>query len=576
MRLHRPVLVALALGTVLPVSAASAATGVAAAGSAVSSATLATLSIGDLTVVGKTVDGHTVSLGTLSAVAQTLSGDAPAVSFVPATIDGAKKGEVTVTPANSPKSVGAVAIPALPLNVLSATSPSATLTAAKDAAGPISGLTANLGQASILGMPLKLNGKITVGSSTNASKSQAAKTLTITDVELPNLADLLAALGIDLKKLPIDTLNALVRSLPVTISSTASSAIAATNAAIGTANAAYATAVQNAAGAQTAYNTAAAAFDQALASAIVPVGTELPAGVSAPLDHNDWDAIQAAEGGSTIAGVIAEANTLGNVAQDYDDAQAALANAQTALAAALTTLTTTVAGLTEDLAELVDGVLAGNPLVEIGAAQVGTIASAGTPKAASVTGYVSGVKVLGQDVLKTATGNTKLDVAALSQQVSDKVNDALADVSSQLSSVLSSATGAVGLQVPAPSIKVLTKSASTGTDGAFGTAQAAVSTLEVSLGSVVVPDVYALAGATQLPGILPTSTGFKTAPFSVKVGVLGEAARFRPGSSSTGTTTTPGGKGALPTTGGPAALGVIAVVGTALAFGARRMARSES
>lgn len=571
MRLHRPVLVALALGTVLPVTAASAATGVAAAGSAVSSATLATLSIGDLTVVGKTVEGHTVSLGTLSAVAQTLSGDAPAVSFVPATVDGVKKGEVTVTPANSPKSVGGVAIPALPLNVLSATSPSATLTAAKEAAGPISGLTANLGQASILGMPLKLNGKVQVGSSTDAKRSQAAKTLTITDVELPNLADLLAALGIDLKKLPVDTLNGLVESLPVTISDTASSAIAATNSAIDSSKGAYATAIQSAAAAQNAYTTAAAAFDQALGSATVPVGVELPAGVSAPLDHNDWDAIQAAEGGSTIAGAISLANGLETVAKNYDDAQAALADAQSALTAAANAL----AGLVDDLAELVDGVLAGNPLVEIGAAQVGTVASAGTPKNASVTGYVSGVKVLGKDVLQTVTGNTKVDVAALSQQVSNQVNAALAGVSGVLSSVLSSATGAVGLQVPAPSIKVLTKSASTGTDGAFGTAQAVVTALEVSIGSVVVPDAYALAGAPQLPGILPTSTGIKTAPFSVKVGVLGEAARFRPGSSSTGTTT-PGGKGALPTTGGPAALAVIAVVGTALAFGARRMARSES
>jgi len=572
MRLHRPVLVALALGTVLPVTAASAATGVAAAGSAVSSATLATLSIGDLTVVGKTVDGHTVSLGTLSAVAQTLSGDAPAVSFVPVTVDGVKTGAVTVTPANSPKSVGGVAIPALPLNVLSATSPSATLTAAKGAAGPISGLTANLGQASILGMPLTLNGKIQVGSATDAKRSQAAKTLTISDVELPNLADLLAALGIDLKKLPVDTLNGLVESLPVTISDAAAATIAATNSAIDSAKGAYATAIQNAAAAQTAYNNAAAAFDQALGSATIPLGTELPAGMSAPLDHGDWDTLQESEAGATIAGAISLANGLETVAKNYDDAQEALGAAQAALTAAANTL----AGLAGDLAELVDGVLAGNPLVEIGSAQVGTIASAGTPKAASVTGYVSGVKVLGEDVLQKVTGNTKLDVAALSQQVSNQVNAALATVSGTLSSVLSSATGAVGLQVPAPSIKVLTKSASTGTDGAFGTAQATVTALEVSIGSVVVPDAYALTGAPQLPGILPTSTGFKSAPFSVKVGVLGEAARFRPGSSSTGTTTTPGGKGALPTTGGPAALGVIAIVGTALAFGARRMARSES
>lgn len=565
MRLHRPVLVALALGTLMPVTAASAATGVAAAGSAISSATLATVSVGDLTVVGTTLDGHTVALGTLSAVAQTLSSADPAVSFVPVTLDGVKTGEVTVTPATSPKTVGAVTTTPLPLNVLSATSPTATLTAAKPATGPTSALTASLGQVTLLGMPLSLNGTINVGSVADVSKAQAGKTLKITNVALPNLADLLAALGIDLNALPVDTLNGLVSSLPVIVSDAADTALAAANTAIDNASGAYDTAAADVATKTSELATKAAALDAALAAATIPGAVVLPTGVSTPLDHTDWDTMSGTPEGQTAQGLITAANpTLATPISEYVAAKAALATAQAALATAIAA----IQPLIDDLAEIVDGVLAGAPLVEIGAAEVGTTALAGSTKSANVTGYVSGVKVLGQDVLAAVTGDTKLDVVALAGTVSTQVNSALATVSSALSSVLSSVTGATGLIVPAPSIKLLTKSTSTGTDGAFGTAQALVTALQVDLGSVTVPDAFALTDAADLPGILPTATGFKTAPLSVKVGEIGESARFRPASGTT--------PGSLPATGAPYGLALVALIGTALAVGARRSMRTDS
>jgi hypothetical protein len=571
MRLHRPVLVALALGTVLPVSAASAATGVAAAGSAVSSANLATVSVGSLTVLGTTLSGHTVTLGSLQSVAQTLSSDAPAVSFAPAVVDGVKKGEVTVTPATSPKTVGGLAIPALPLNVISATSPSATLTAAKAATGPVSGLTTSLGQISVLGMPLTLTGGLKVGSATDAAKSQAAKTLTISDVSLPNLSDLLAALGIDLKKLPVDTLNGLVESLPVVISGTADAAIDAANGVVDTAQTTYDTEVTEHAAAATALATATDALDDALAATTIPVGVTLPAGMSAPLDHVDWDELRSTVDGTAIATAIAAADSaIPTAVTAYDAAKAAMPAAISQLNTALNALHAAISSL----AGLVDGVLASNPLVSIDAAQIGTSAVAGATKNAAVTGYVSGVKVLGQDVLAAVTGNTKVDVAAISATLANQVNTALAGVTGTLSTVLSTATGATGLVVPAPSIKVMQKSTQTGTDGAFGTAQALVTALQVDLGSVTVPDAFALVGAGALPGVLDAGSSFKTAPLSFKVGVLGESARFRPGSATP--PQKPGNGQSHPATGAPAALGIIAVIGTALAFGARRMARTES
>lgn len=567
MRLHRPVLVALALGTVLPVSAASAATGVAAAGSAVSSATLASLSIGDLTVAGTTLSGHDVSVATLSAVAQTLSQDAPAVSFVPITLDGVKKGEVTVTPANSPKTVGAVGTGALPLNVLSASSPTATLTAAKAASGPVSTLSASLGELSVLGMPLNLDGGVKVGSATDAAKAQAGKTLTITDVSLPNLSDLLAALGIDVKKLPAETLNGLIDSLQLQISSAAQTAIDAADAAIDAADGAVDTTLATYQGAVATLTAKTAELDAELATALMPASPAPPAPITAPLDHDDWDALSGASGDAfKTAFETANAADVGLIAaiQAYEDAKDAAKAAKDAYDAALAA----IQPLVDDLAELVDGVLAANPLLTIDAAQIGTNALAGASKAATVTGYVSGVKVLGTDVLQTVTGNTKVDLVALTSTVASQVNSALATATGALSSVLATAPGLV---VPAPSVKVLTKQTSTGTDGAFAIANVLVTALQVDLGSVTVPDAFALAGAGDLAGILPTSTGIKTAPMSLKVGQLAEAARFRPASSSGGAN-----PGSHPATGAPYGLAAIALIGTALAFGIRRMARSES
>lgn len=568
MRLHRPVLVALALGTVLPVSAASAATGVAAAGSAVSSATLATISVGDLTVAGTTLDGHAVSVGTLSAIAQTLSQDAPAVSFVPITLDGVKKGEVTVTPANSPKTVGGVTSGALPLNVLSASSPTATLTAAKSAAGPVSSLSASLGQASLLGLPLGLDGNVKVGSATEAAKAQAGKTLTISNVSLPSIADLIAALGIDVTKLPADTLNGLLDSLPIDVPSLAQTAIDNLNAQIEAADDDYVAAVADLATKTADLQTKAAALDAALAPFSVPADT-LPAGVDLPITHSEWDTLSATTAGQAVQSAIETldvSDTITTPLSEYVSAKSAYATATAAVASALAL----IQPLIDDLAALVDGVLAEVPLVEIDAAQVGTSALAGATKSANVTGYISGVKVLGQDVLQTVTNNSKLDLAQLVGTVSSQVNTTIASATNALSTVLATATG---LSVPAPSVKFLVKSTSTGTEGAFGTAKALVTALQVELGSATIPTQFALADAAELPAILPTATGFKTAPLSIKVGELGEAAKFRPASGTPATPTKPG---THPATGVPAGLAIVAVIGTALAFGARRMTRTEA
>jgi hypothetical protein len=547
MRLHRPVLAGLALGAVLPVTAANAAAGVTAAGSAESTATLATVSVGALLDL---VEAQSVSIGSLAATAQSITSTAPAVTFVPITLNGVKTGAVTVTPSNSPQTVGAVTVGAAPLDAVSATSPGATLMASSGST-KASSLTTSLGSAKILGLPITLDGGVDVGSTTGATQSQAGKAITLSGVSLPNLADLLGALGLDLAKLPVATLNALITDLRVAIDGATQTALDNANTAVDAAQTAYDDAVADVTAAEDDLTAAAAALDSALSGADL-TGT----GLTGPIDHTDWDTLDPA-----VKTIITTANSgVATAATAYDAAKAALAAAEAAVDPLLDTLLDAIA----DLAGVVEGALAGVPLVEIGAADISTKALVGSSKTAAITGTISGVKVLGVDVLSEVTGDSELDVAELVGGIADDVNAALNTVSTALSNVLSGVTGATGLVVPAPEVEVMKKTTTTGTDGAYGTAMATLTALSVSLGSITVPSIYALDGAGDLPGVGAITGGFQTAPLSVNVGTVVESARFRSG------TTTPTGP-THPATGGPEGLAIVAMIGTALALGVRRL-----
>jgi hypothetical protein len=551
MRLHRPVLAGLALGAVLPVTAASAATGVSAAGSAVSTATLATISVGALADV---VDAQTISLGSLASIAE--SAKTPSVSFVPITQNGVQTGKVTVTPANSPQTVGALA--AAPNPLLAATSPGATLTAA-DGSKKSSGLTSSLGSASLLGMPLDLGGSVQVGSVTDGAHAHAGKALTLTGVELPNLADLLKALGIDITALPVDTLNGLINELHLTLTLAEQQALDAKNTAIDTLAQAADDAETALTAAEEALTDAETDFEEALAT--------IPAGNGGPMTIEQWNALT----DLAQTAIIAVVPAVGTTETAFNAAGAAVDTADAALEDAITALIEGVVAL----AEVVNTILAGVPLAKIGEAKVATLAEVGTAKDAAVTGYVDGVEVLGTDLLAEITGSSKLDLAKLAGETAAQVNAALNTIGTALSEVLSGATGATGLVVPAPKIELLKKTTKTGTDGAFGTASATVSTLSISLGSATIPTEFALENAPDLANLAPIADGFQTAPLSVKVGTLSESARFAPGGSTPATPNTPN-KPDLASTGGPAGLAVLALIGTGLAVVTRRRLRSES
>lgn len=562
MRLHRSALAGIALGALLPVSAAEAATGVSPAGRATSTATLASIKIGALL---DAVEATNVAIGSFVAGAETMSAKAPSITFVPLTLNGVKTGAVTVTPANSPKTVGGITTG--DLGVLTASSPTATLQAA-DGAARTSSLTSDLGSLEILGLPITMTGGVSVGSVTDASHAQAGKSLTLKNFALPNVADVIAALGIDLAKLPAGTLNALVEDLRVTISATVQEAIDNANNAVATAEQAYDEGQQQVEDATADLASKTASLNAALSGATIPDVVALPDGVTAPLDAADW-ALLTGEVQTAIEGVN---GGLAAVADAYDVAKAAFAKETADLAA----LQQAIDDALETLSGLVEGVLGGLALVSVGAAEIGTKAYVATAKSADVTGSISGVKVLGTDILSDVTGSSTADVAAVAGDLAQDVNAALNTATAALSNALSAATGATGLVVPAPSIELMQKDTSVGVDGAYGTATAALSALSISLGSATVPTEFALADAAALPGIGAIAGGFKTAPIAMKVGVLGESARFRPGTAGTTPATPakpakPGQEGSHPATGGPEGLAIVAVIGAALAVGVRRL-----
>ncbi|HVF05553.1 MAG TPA: hypothetical protein VNA20_11995 [Frankiaceae bacterium] len=562
MRLHRTALAGIALGALLPVSAAEAATGVSPAGRATSTATLASIKVGALL---DAVEATNIAIGTFVAGAETMSSKAPSVTFVPLTVNGVKNGAVTVTPANSPKTVGGIS--SGDLGVLAATSPTATLKAA-DGSARTSSLTSDLGSLEILGLPITMTGGVNVGSVTDGAHAQAGKTLTIKNVSLPNVADIIAALGIDMAKLPAGTLNALIDDLRVTISATAQQALDAANNAIATAEQAYDDGRQEASDATADLAAKTASFAAALSGASVPDVVTLPEGADAPLSISEWAMLT-----SEVQSAIEAANDgLAAVADAYDVAKAAQAKEAGEVAA----LQQAIDDAVKALSSLVEGVLGGLPLVSVGAADIGTKALVGKTKSADITGSITGVKVLGNDILSDVTGNSTADVAAVAGDLAQDVNAALNTATAALSNALSSATGATGLVVPAPKIELMQKDTSVGVDGAYGTATAALSALSISLGSVTVPTGLALADAAALPGIGAITGGFKSAPIAMKVGVLGESARFRPGTATTtpAKPVTPGQQGSHPATGGPEGLAIVAVIGAALAVGVRRFRAS--
>ena len=624
-----------------------------------------------VTLLDVAAGGRTVTAGTLSLLSDALGTDAVAkIVVTPLTVDGLAYGERTITPADSPATVtafdsGTVA-PAL-AGLVKVTSPVFTGTAQNGSSGASSRVGADsLGGVAVLGLPIALEGTLDVGSLVSRTGGAVGdKTLEITNLALPSIADLLAALGLDLSKLPTEVLVELLTELDIltTAVTTAGQALtdaiaaagiqpqidaaqaevdtattalaakvdelagknselaaarddlAATTAALAPPTAAVATAQRELATANAALATATGALNAALDVAglsgidayneLLPVFRDPLASVIDPLIA----AVTAAQGtvASATATVATATSDLAAAQSLADIAAAAVTALESAIAtlqgvidtlqeavdaavAIVTNVLTSVQPLIASLLAAVTAVLDGTPLVSIDALTViteskVTSANDGGQSATVVGGEITGLHVLGTDVLNNVLGATRLDLLDLTGSTLDGVNGLLTELTGTLSSVLSTVPGFPLLKIPAPTIELLTKQSGTGIADGFGTASTGVRALSVTLPSITLPQALALPSAANLPvfastleafqvsAVLDSAGNFVSSPVTVALGILSEQARFRP-AGSVPPTVAPG--AVLPTTGSQlprtGTTGALALLGVVL-MGAAVVAR---
>jgi peptidoglycan hydrolase CwlO-like protein len=199
-------------------AAALLATAAGPAAAATSPASPAGVASSSVTVLGVSAGDRTVSAGTVALLSEMLGADPVAkVVLTPLTVDGTPHGQQTVTPGSSPSTAasadsGSLA-PAL-AGLVRVQSPVLQATADDSGGEPATSAGAtSFGGVKVLGLPVALDGSLDVGAVVSEAGALGEKTVTVTDVALPSVADLLAALGLDLSALPIDVLTELVTAL---------------------------------------------------------------------------------------------------------------------------------------------------------------------------------------------------------------------------------------------------------------------------------------------------------------------------------------------------------------------------
>ncbi|MCA1823095.1 MAG: hypothetical protein ABR520_06600 [Mycobacteriales bacterium] len=551
--------------------------------------------ISGLSVAAISTAGHALTAATTTASADTITSRLAEVRFIPMTVDGAEiLPAVTVTPADSPRHVEQAS--AQPAPGVSLMGPSgslfATLTDVTAAAGlraPEIGRT--LGSVNIFGVPVALTGAIDEDATVTDGLARATKTVEISDLSLPSISALLASLGIDLDKLPVGNMNALVDQLG--LSAAIQSALDTANAAIDTAQSAVDTASQQ-------LTTAAATLDAAtqtlqsrqsdLAAANAAVTSAQGALTSALTTGGfaDLAAFQALPAAAQAAfpTIVSAITSVNSATAAQTVAQAAVTTAQSAVTTAQSAVDTTQAAVlaataplraaVAGLADLVRDAL-DVPLATIASLQVGTIAEVGTAKTARVVGQISGLKIAGTDILGKL-GMSSVDLGSATSQLA-AVQGAVDSVLGALSTATGALKGITGLNVPAPEITFLDKQASTGTDHGFGIANVDVTALRIGIGQISLPKVIALPSALDgtLAGIVPGGSAnlLTVQPTTAVMGQMYERARFGRPSGSTPRANNPATShsGNLPNTGGPGGLALAAVFVTALGVRVARVVR---
>jgi hypothetical protein len=560
---------------VLITTAAVAALALCAASGTASAATTSTKGAGrgtsNLSLLSLSVAGHQLSLADIALTSDTLvSPRVSSIAVTPVTVDGTGYGRQTVNQSSSPKTIGALSAPSALAPFASMTSPAINLNATS--APSNSAGASSLGNVKVLGLPVSLAGALQAATSVSSTAgAQGLKTVTIDNLALPSIADILGALGLDLSKLPVGSLDDLVNALDLVTGAivTAENAVDTAQAAVNNATSGLATQTAALTSAQGTLTTATAQLTTATTTVNALLGT---AGIA------DVAAFQALLAPAQAAAELL-APGLGAAVTSYLNAQTALAAAQTAVTTALglvntaqallTTVTNTLMGAVDTLFGLISTKLDSTPLVSLDSLEVTTralvtSASAGGQKAEVVGGVVKGLHVLGVDVLDAALGSSTLDLAGSASALA-QVNSLMDEVTGTLSDVLSSVPGLPALNIPAPNITLLTKSATTSISGGFGRADTVVQGLRIQLPAITMPTSVALPGAANLPAlstVTQTAGNLMSSPISLGVLTLHDQAAFSPTvvGSAPGTPGTPGAGGHLADTGLPVGVAVLALL----------------
>jgi hypothetical protein len=496
-----------------------------------------------LGLLSVTAAGHTVDVATVELVSDTASGAKSAqVVVTPLAVDGTPYGQQTIGSGSSTvPALSGAAVPSVP-GVLEVAAPA--ITASADDAGPTSKAGAgSLGALTVLGIPVTVDGTAEAVTGVTGALATSTKDVSVTDLSLPSVTDLLAGLGLDVSALPLETLQTLVDELGLALTgavTTANAAVDAAQAQVDAAAADVTTATADLAAATAAVDTALATLTTALGSTTLAAFEALPQLAKDALGPAVNDA---------YAAYVASLST-------RTAAQTALAAAQALVDTLQTTLATAVAAAVGALEGLLDGV----PLLSVDSIQVATraVASSAEPggqNAEVVGGEVVGLEVLGTDVLDTVLGSSSVDVLALTDEALDGIATVVDDLTGTLAGVLSDVAG---LELTAPVVDVLGSATRTGVVDGFGEAETLVGLLSVQLPRITLPTALQLPGVGSLPafeGVSAVNGALTSLAGSVDVVTLTELSRFRPATTAAPTAPTSPTAPTLPQTGGLPAAG---------------------
>ncbi|MCA1711622.1 MAG: hypothetical protein LC789_08315, partial [Actinobacteria bacterium] len=208
---------AAALGLLIAVVA-----GPAGAGSTVAAAPAVGAASSGVTLLELSLGGHTVRVGDLQLASDT-TGSSPTatVTVTPVEVDGTPYGRQSGPSLSVPTLDSRTVTPGALSGLASATSPSVSASSSTADGASSRASTASLGEVSLLGLPVGLDGDLSASAVVDAAGATGEKVLTIRNVALPSIADLLAALGLDLSKLPPATLTTLTERLGLVTSTVA-------------------------------------------------------------------------------------------------------------------------------------------------------------------------------------------------------------------------------------------------------------------------------------------------------------------------------------------------------------------